>query len=495
MEARNIFKKCVLVVSCVLVLTIPICLIGCYHRIHERKNRVLMIALDGASWKILTPLLDEGKLPHMKYLIENGCAGRLRTLKVGISRIIWATIITGKSPQLHGIIGNLMVDPYTNDLIPPTTDMMKARAIWNILSERNKRVGIIGYCVDWPAEKVNGIMVSSRANGNKYSSLRDAQPPFSSFCSKKTFASFLKNPSSFPVRLPEYAAWGPDCDRFLAGVAEYVCKKNTFDFFCLYLRGIDTISHFCWGDTSRYKDAIPEYYIWCDGVIGNLLKRFDKNTTVIILSDHGFMGALPSREPKYFFPKVDDPFEAEGVKMFTSQEPGPAREHLKQALGGIQAEEDGGYLFGALADEPRGLKFFVDKACLRGSAKYHILLGGKEYDLLDAVTKIPLPGNHDVNDAVIIISGKNIRKHQRLTQASVYDIAPTLLYLSGLPVARDMQGSVLTAAVDPKFLKEEPPVYIDTYENGKKATVQKPARSPEEEAIVKEQMRSLGYIN
>jgi hypothetical protein len=113
----------------------------------------------------------------------------------------------------------------------------------------------------------------------------------------------------------------------------------------------------------------------------------------------------------------------------------------------------------------------------------------------DFVRKNNSSEEHDENDAIIIMSGKNIRRHKQLINASLYDITPTVLYLLGMPVAIDMKGRVLAEALNKGYFYANPIRYIDTYETAKEELPRKPVRSPEDEKIIKERMRSLGYIN
>ena len=46
----------------------------------NKKPKVLLIGWDAADWKIITPLLDSGAMPHLKALLERGALGNLATL-------------------------------------------------------------------------------------------------------------------------------------------------------------------------------------------------------------------------------------------------------------------------------------------------------------------------------------------------------------------------------------------------------------------------------
>jgi predicted AlkP superfamily phosphohydrolase/phosphomutase len=501
--------------------------------LHKKKTRVLMIGLDGASWRIIMPMFEQGKLPNMRHLVDHGCWGKIRTLWPTKSDVIWTTVITGKPPKTHGIVDSLMADPSTNELIPATSDMRKVKALWNILSEHRNLVGVVSYRVGWPAEKVNGIMISNRIKKTAYNSALYAQPPFSSFCTKETFADFSRD--SLKLELRKDMLWFLNHDNFMANAAEYLYGNNKFDFFCFYLEGIDRVSHLCWNsmchnkqagpaeETAKYKDVIPDYYIWCDKVIGDLLRSADKNTVVIVLSDHGFRTSTLQEQPN-IFSKIDALLEAAGIKKFNynskeiillnAQEEKPqefrkhvrisgdisaaeldsVRESVKNTLAGITIKENCRHLFKILDNTRGGFTFEMDELYAFHAEEYHILIGEKEYALSDFFTQDTEFGEHDETDAILIVSGKNIRQQQRLVGASVYDVAPTVLYLLGLPVAKDMPGNVLTGAIDSGFLEEEPVRYIDTYERKEKKLFPRSVRSPEEEEIIKERMRSLGYI-
>ena len=45
------------------------------------------------------------------------------------------------------------------------------------------------------------------------------------------------------------------------------------------------------------------------------------------------------------------------------------------------------------------------------------------------------------------------------------DVAPTILYLMGLPVGRDMEGRVATEILDPAFAADAPVTFIPSYES------------------------------
>ena len=71
-----------------------------------------------------------------------------------------------------------------------------------------------------------------------------------------------------------------------------------------------------------------------------------------------------------------------------------------------------------------------------------------------------MSGTHaDAPDGLLLAVGDGIRAGAMLHGASVLDVAPTILYLMGLPVARDMEGRVLTEMLDER-LRPRPPRHL-----------------------------------
>jgi hypothetical protein len=123
-------------------------------------GRVIVIGVDGADPEVLDTFMAEGKLPHFATLRRDGAYGHLRSSKPMLSPILWTTIATGRAPADHGIGHFVAVNPKTGEQLPVTSQMRRVRAIWNILSDAGRRVGVVGWWATWPAETVNGFIVS-----------------------------------------------------------------------------------------------------------------------------------------------------------------------------------------------------------------------------------------------------------------------------------------------------------------------------------------------
>ena len=68
------------------------------------QPRVIVVGWDGADWALLDPLLEAGRLPHLKSLLEKGAQARLETYRPRASPLLWTTIATGLTPPEHGVV-------------------------------------------------------------------------------------------------------------------------------------------------------------------------------------------------------------------------------------------------------------------------------------------------------------------------------------------------------------------------------------------------------
>ena len=72
--------------------------------------KVAIIGLDGADWDFALPMIRRGELPNLARLRREGAYGKMRTNTPPLSPLLWTTIATGKSPDIHGINDFLVLD-------------------------------------------------------------------------------------------------------------------------------------------------------------------------------------------------------------------------------------------------------------------------------------------------------------------------------------------------------------------------------------------------
>ncbi|MCG2717640.1 MAG: alkaline phosphatase family protein, partial [Nanoarchaeota archaeon] len=142
------YKKTILIIF--LVIFSIILLEPYFHEhLYERKPlKVLIVGLDGGEWNIINPLLEQGELPNLKKIMEEGSYGELKSLKASRSSEVWTSIATGKLPEEHGVQG-FEVSRYS----------IKTTTLWDILNENDYIVGLFWWLVTWPPKEINGFIV------------------------------------------------------------------------------------------------------------------------------------------------------------------------------------------------------------------------------------------------------------------------------------------------------------------------------------------------
>ncbi|MEW6198937.1 MAG: alkaline phosphatase family protein [Planctomycetota bacterium] len=123
-------------------------------------QRLLIIGLDGATFEILDPLLDAGRMPHLRRFMDEGVRGVLSSTQPPITPAAWTTFMTGKGPGRHGILDFETYDATTHTLTFNSTYEIREKTLWQLLSEKGLRVGSINVPMTYPPKPVNGFMIS-----------------------------------------------------------------------------------------------------------------------------------------------------------------------------------------------------------------------------------------------------------------------------------------------------------------------------------------------
>ncbi|MGB3076962.1 MAG: alkaline phosphatase family protein, partial [Chitinophagales bacterium] len=124
-------------------------------------KKVLLIGWDAADWKVINPLMDNGMMPTLNRLVNEGVIANLATLDPPLSPILWTSIATGKLADKHGILGFVEPDAGKMQVRPVLSTSRKVKALWNILTQKGFKTHVVGWWPSHPAEPINGVMVSN----------------------------------------------------------------------------------------------------------------------------------------------------------------------------------------------------------------------------------------------------------------------------------------------------------------------------------------------
>jgi predicted AlkP superfamily phosphohydrolase/phosphomutase len=377
------------------------------------------------------------------------------------SPALWTTIATGVTPDHHGIHNFVVAgDPHAGAapveaeagrarairmeavVRPVTSTMRRAPAFWNILSRYDRRVGVVGWLVTWPAEPVSGYIVSSYLPYvYNWSTGRPLKGTIVEGIPHQTFPEGLVDEieplkvrpqdldPALVGRFYDAAAtgdllpadrecvtgfrWSLACDETYRGIGRHLFGRYPVDLFAVYFGGADVASHRFWKfahpealdyrvrpqDAAALGGIIDAYYEHLDGILREYLADLGSRDTLVVLSDHGFQ------------PVWD-----------------PAR---------------------------------------------------------------PATSGHHRLEGMIALWGRGVARGVRIEGARLVDVLPTLLLILDVPLADTLVGRPLSGALEASFLRDHPIRRISDY--GPAAAPEGPDGSNLDDNVL-ERLRSLGYI-
>lgn len=305
-------------------------------------------------------------------------------------------------------------------------------AIWNILSDLKRTVGVIGFWASWPAEPVNGFVVTSNVGlrgwlsfdtvseeelaslaypASVMNEIREVAPTKSEVDAQfaKRFYDFETCQATSPKEVDVFRSivWQ---DELYSRILDHKLEQGVPDLLAVYFEGIDIASHHYWrfmdhaaeAERTRGAGCEPETlrsviyheYERADELVGRILAKVDRDATIILVSDHGF------------------------------------------AASGLSG---GHHLYG-----------------------------------------------------VLLMTGPIIRSGVTIDGAGVEDIIPTILYLMRYPIGSDMDGKVIYSAIKPDYLMSHPLHFIETYDRNERQVAAQPLSGIEDEYI--DRLEGIGYL-
>src|SRR5258706_49420 len=116
-------------------------------------TRVVIFALDGADWELLHELSDDGRIPNIRALASGGTAASLQTIQPRVSRMVWTTVATGLTPDRHGMLDYIDRAHGT----PVDAYSRRVPALWDIADAFGRSSLISGWWGSWPPTAPNSV--------------------------------------------------------------------------------------------------------------------------------------------------------------------------------------------------------------------------------------------------------------------------------------------------------------------------------------------------
>jgi tetratricopeptide (TPR) repeat protein len=285
-------------------------------------RRIVLVGIDAADWLAIDPLIRSGKLPTFARFRSLGRTGVMLSTPPLVSPMLWTTIATGVEPENHGVL-DFTADLADGRQVAVGSSQRLAPAVWNLWSDAGRRVAVVGWWATWPAEQVNGTIVSDalapqltrsahRSDAGLVSPASSVQRVLAHVVHLESLS--LEDLSAYaPVTREQHTAIGRQAadagslyrdtvthlaavvagTRSYLAVAEDLLRSERPDLLAVYFEAVDTLSHLfvkTAGRDGRVR-AIERAYEDADAILRRLAEASPAETLVVLCSDHGFYPA------------------------------------------------------------------------------------------------------------------------------------------------------------------------------------------------------------
>ena len=263
--------------------------------------KVFVLGLDGATFDLILPWVDEGRLPNMARLMRNGTWGRLDSVPNMRSAAAWTSFMTGTNPGKHGIFEfyEYQHDYQTKFL---QGGHREGPTLWRILSDTGKRPVVINVPMTYPAEPLNGLLVAG-LDAPGPNSRRFTHPPELIREIEGGFGEYILEPGLTGLivdgRLDEAASRLAEELIQKIEICRHYLKAAEWDLFVMVFRSLDAAQHCFWkymdsthpqhdpSIADKYGDVIYDFYRRIDEFVPTVESALGDDDLLLMMSDHG----------------------------------------------------------------------------------------------------------------------------------------------------------------------------------------------------------------
>lgn len=276
--------------------------------------RTLLIGLDGATFSILDPLMEQGVMPFLKNLLASGTRAELASVVPPLTPPAWTSLMTGRSPGNHSIFDFLRFELKTDNRHLRVMDShdVACETIWSIATRQGLKATVLNFPLMYPAPPILAYIVPGWV---PWRHLRLACHPSDLYDRLKALPGFNPRELAMDMSLEERALEG--ChreedyedlirlhirrERQWFNILLHLMRKEPCHLTAVLFDGVDKLQHFCWrfldpnffpsspSDLElRIRNLCLEYFREIDRFLAEIVAMGGPEANTIIVSDHGF---------------------------------------------------------------------------------------------------------------------------------------------------------------------------------------------------------------
>jgi predicted AlkP superfamily phosphohydrolase/phosphomutase len=267
-----------------------------------KKRQLIIIGIDGGTYKVIDPLVKKGRLPNLKKIMDSGTKGILKSTIPSITAAAWVSFMTGMGPGKHGFYdfreyniekydvtdASHVRDAIKDNISTLHSSRFRGQTIWDFLSTAGYEMNVIAVPMTYPPWKIKGKMVSGYPCPD-YKKPKTYPPEWGEEIGQ------LFNMSAIDYsKIDEFIVEAKELVSMKARIFLNELKRRRGEVFSIVFSSSDFVQHFFWKfleqENHIYSSVIGDIYHEIDKVVGELLACSDQDASIYVISDHGFAG-------------------------------------------------------------------------------------------------------------------------------------------------------------------------------------------------------------
>jgi len=259
----------------------------------KNMSKLLILGLDGATWRVLKRLIQNNELPTIKSLVENGVHAELESTFPPKTGPAWLSMATGKNPGKTGVFDFLTKkDDDVSYGVVNSSHFRENGSYWDILNDHGYRTYLLNHPMLYPFYDIEGVIVGGMGLPD------DADITYPKDLEEKLH----EITNSYWTRVDWHSSEYEDKQKFIKDLKTLIEKQSkAVEYFLeddwnLFLHvnsATDYLQHVMMEDwensSSKFHEDFIDIWKLVDKKIKIILNKFDDDdVNVFIVSDHGF---------------------------------------------------------------------------------------------------------------------------------------------------------------------------------------------------------------